>query len=109
MLDKKEPRFRCSRDIANQGGRTTMRTARIKPIDTNIHGPAGTYYHISNQIAGNSRRWTFGDPEKAQFLERLNELSRFYVIQPLFCSIQGNHYHLVVFVPAQAPAAVMSL
>ena len=82
-----------------------MRTARIKPIDTNIHGPAGTYYHISNQIAGNSRRWTFGDPEKAQFLERLNELSRFYVIQPLFCSIQGNHYHLVVFVPAQAPAA----
>ncbi len=77
-----------------------MRIARLKPASTTSDGPAGTYYHITNQVSGKSRRHWFGDPEKEKFLELLQALAGFYAIQPLFCTILGNQYHLVVFVPA---------
>ena len=82
-----------------------MRIARQKPINASANGPAGTYYHITNQVAGKARRACFGEPEKEKFLAQIKVLSRFYVIQPLFCTMMGNHYHLVVFVPAKAPSS----
>lgn len=84
-----------------------MRRARIKPESANPETPdhpAGTYYHLVNRIAGQPGQLPFGDAEKEKLLRMLLRLCLFFVIEPVACAIMGNHFHLVVFVPALPPS-----
>lgn len=83
-----------------------MRRARIKPDSANPEAPgrpAGTYYHLVNRIAGQPGQLPFGDPEKEMLLRLLLRLCLFFIVEPVSCAIMGNHFHLVVFVPALPP------
>jgi REP element-mobilizing transposase RayT len=80
-----------------------MRIARLKPADTSANGPAGTYYHLINRIAGQPGDLPFGDQEKEKLLRMIHDLCQLYAIQPLSCVIMGNHYHLIVHAPLQPP------
>lgn len=80
-----------------------MRIARLKPVaaDTPVRG---TYYHLVNRIAGFPGDYPFEDVEKEQFLRLMKKLLGFYTIEPLAWVVMGNHFHLVVFAPADAPS-----
>ena len=83
-----------------------MRRARIKPESANPatpDRPAGTYYHLVNRIAGQPGQLPFGDAEKEKLMMMLLRLCLFFIIEPVSCAIMGNHFHLVVFVPALPP------
>jgi hypothetical protein len=62
------------------------------------------FYHVYNRIAGNKFDLPFGDVEKEHFLHLLNRLCRLYVVEPLAVAVMGNHFHAVVFAPAEAPS-----
>jgi REP element-mobilizing transposase RayT len=81
-----------------------MRIARLKPADTSASGPAGTYYHLMNRIAGLPGDLPFDAPEKEKLQRMVHDLCRLYAIQPLSCVVMGNHFHLIVHAPAEPPA-----
>jgi REP element-mobilizing transposase RayT len=80
-----------------------MRIARLKPANTSAGGPAGTYYHLINRIAGQPDDLPFGNQEKEKLLRIIHGLCQLYVIQPLSCVVMGNHFHLIVYAPADPP------
>ena len=89
-----------------------MRLARLKPESANPAAPsrpAGTYYHLVNRISGQPGEFPFGDPEKQKPLGMLLRLCLLFVIQPISCAVMGNHFHLVVFVPALPPVFAEAL
>ena len=71
------------------------RHARIKPHDV------GTYYHLTNRIAGMPGEFPFGDVEKERMIGLIKELSRFFTIEVLAYQIMGNHMHVVCYAPAE--------
>jgi REP element-mobilizing transposase RayT len=75
-----------------------MRHLRIKPTETD------TIMHVYNRIAGFSSDFPFGNAEKEQFLRRLNKLNEFYVIDVLATQVMGNHYHILIHIPAEIPS-----
>jgi len=75
-----------------------MRHLRLKPTETD------TIMHVYNRVSGASGEFPFGDPEKEQFLRRLKKLNEFYVIDVLASQIMGNHYHILVHIPSEAPS-----
>lgn len=75
-----------------------MRHLRIKPTETD------TIMHIYNRISGSSGDFPFGKSEKEQFLRRLRKLNQYYVIDLLASQVMGNHYHILVHIPAEKPS-----
>ena len=78
-----------------------MRTARLKPAGADPHG---TYYHLLNRIAGVPGEFPFGDVEKEMFIRLLKRLAGLYTLDLLAWQVMGNHFHLVVFAPANPPS-----
>ena len=77
-----------------------MRTARLKPAGADPHG---TYYHLLNRIAGMPGDLSFGDVEKEMFIRLMKKFAGLYTLDLLAWQVMGNHFHLVVFAPANPP------
>jgi len=71
------------------------RCARIKPDDM------GTYYHLTNRVAGMPGDLPFGDVEKEKMVGLIRELSRFFTVDVLAYQAMGNHVHVVCYAPAE--------
>ena len=75
-----------------------MRYPRLKPVDTE------SVMHVYNRVVGSAGEFQFQDAEKEQFLRRLNKVADFYVIDVLAYQCMGNHFHLLLHVPAEPPS-----
>jgi len=75
-----------------------MRSARFKPVGADL---PGTYYHLLNRIAGVPGEFHFGDVEKEMFIRLLKRWASLYALDVLAWQVMGNHFHLVVFAPAE--------
>ena len=73
------------------------RKARIKLT-------VGSYYHVTNCVAGFKEDRPFGDIEKAYFYKLLNQMREFYTIDVLSSVCMSNHFHLVIFAPRENPS-----
>ena len=76
-----------------------MRHARLKPVGVD------TFMHVCNRIAGCTGEFPFGAAEKEEFIRRLTRLTTLYVIEVVAFVGMGNHFHLLVRVPAEPPSA----
>ena len=76
-----------------------MRYARIKPEETD------TYMHVYNRIAGATGEFPFQDAEKEEFIRRIHRLSTLFVIEPISYQVMGNHFHMLVHIPAEPPSS----
>ena len=81
--------------VANAGGASVPRHARIKPQDI------GVYYHLTNRIAGMPGEFPFGDLEKESMVRLIKELTRFFTIEVLAFQVMGNHLHIVCHTPGE--------
>jgi REP element-mobilizing transposase RayT len=75
-----------------------MRQPRLKPLGIDM------FYHLYNRVAGEPHELPFGDVEKEQFLRLLHRLSQLYVVDILAFTVMSNHFHLVLFAPAEPPS-----
>ena len=75
------------------------RGTRIKPADT------GTYYHLTNRVAGMPGDYPFGDVEKAEMVELIKKLSGFFTVEILAYQIMSDHFHIVCYAPAERLSA----
>jgi putative transposase len=75
-----------------------MRQPRLKPEGRDV------FYHVYNRIAGTRLDLPFGPVEKDHFLSLLRRLLEFYTIEALGFVVMGNHYHLLLFAPADPPS-----
>ena len=74
-----------------------MRYARLK-LDH-----AATWYHCYNRIAGTREDLPFGVVEKEQFVRLLRRVSSLYSVKVVAYQVMSNHFHLLVYAPAEAP------
>ena len=72
------------------------RSSRIKPL-------TGTYYHITNRIAGMPGEFPFGDVEKQKLVDLIKRLGRYFTVEVLGFQVMSNHYHLVCYAPEERP------
>ena len=75
-----------------------MRYARLKPNDTD------TFMHVYNRIAGTRLDRPFDPVAKTEFIHRLFKLAELYVIEIIAYQLMGNHFHLLVHIPATHPS-----
>ena len=75
-----------------------MRQPRLKPDYQD------TWHHAYNRIAGCPGDFPFGSPEKEQFVRILHKLSRLYTVRILAYQVMSNHFHLVLYAPADPPS-----
>ena len=75
-----------------------MRYARLKPEQTD------TFMHVYNRIAGSAGEFPFGPGEKEEFIRRLLRLTTLYVVEVVAYQCMGNHFHLLLRTPAEAPS-----
>jgi REP element-mobilizing transposase RayT len=75
-----------------------MRSARMKAKNS------GCYYHLINRAAGGADERPFGRVEKRKFMRLVEKLSRFYTIDIISLVVMSNHFHIVVFAPANRPS-----
>ena len=61
------------------------------------------YYHCASRIGGAPDEYPFTDVDKEFGLKMVVELAEFFLIEPISLCWMGNHWHLVCFVPGQAP------
>ena len=61
------------------------RLSRIKPT-------TGTYYHITNRIAGMPDDFPFGDIEKQKLVDLVKRLSEYFTVEVLGYQVMDNHY-----------------
>ena len=71
-----------------------MRTPRIKE-------PTGAYYHVLSRIV--DRRRVLDDGEKERFRRLLRRVERFSGVTVLTHAVLGNHFHILLHVPAPGP------
>jgi len=76
-----------------------MRHRRIKPAD----GESG-FMHVYNRVAGGTGDYPFKDVEKGELLRRFRELNDYYVVDVLAVQAMGNHFHALLYVPAEPPS-----
>ncbi|MBP7275706.1 MAG: hypothetical protein KBA51_05845 [Kiritimatiellae bacterium] len=74
-----------------------MRQARVR-IDSQP-----TWYHCYNRICGTREDLPFGDIEKEQFVRFLRRVGRLYTVRVVAYQIMSNHFHLLVYAPAEEP------
>ena len=70
------------------------RLSRIKPA-------TGTYYHITNRIAGMPGDFPFGDTEKQKLVDLVKKLSQYFTVEVLGYQAMDNHYHIVCYAPEE--------
>lgn len=75
-----------------------MRLPRIKPTDCD------TWHHCYNRIAGVPNELPFGPTEKEEFVRLLHRLAKLYCIRIAAYQVMSNHFHLLLFAPAQHPS-----
>jgi putative transposase len=73
-----------------------MRTRRIKSEDS------GMYYHVVNRIAGEPGSLPFDDVAREKMVALLYDVSRLFTVEPIAYQIMGNHFHILVYAPAEA-------
>ncbi|MDZ4200102.1 MAG: hypothetical protein U1E27_12555 [Kiritimatiellia bacterium] len=73
-----------------------MRTCRLKPEEE-------IWHHCFNRVVGASSARPFGEAEKEQFVRFLMKVSRLSFVEPVSYQILGNHFHLLLRVPAGYP------
>ena len=95
------------------------RTARIKIRDSLGEGIAGinlgngwtaeavetlhgTVYHCYNRANGLETARPFTEEDKADLVGRLKQSARMFTVELVSWEIMGNHYHVVLFAPAEA-------
>ena len=74
-----------------------MRTARIKPVG------AGVYYHIMNRIAGEPGYYPFDDVAREKMVSLFREVATLYTVEPIAFQFLGNHWHAIIYAPAECP------
>lgn len=75
-----------------------MRYARIKPDQID------TYMHVYNRTVGSTGEFPFKDAEKEEFVRRIQLVSQLYVIEPISYQVMGNHFHIILHIPAEPPS-----
>lgn len=75
-----------------------MRQPRLKVRGREV------FHHVFNRVAGDPTYMPFGDREKEQFLRLLKKLETLYAIEVIACTVMSNHFHLILFAPANAPS-----
>jgi hypothetical protein len=75
-----------------------MRYPRLKPEQVD------TFMHVYNRVAGSAGEFPFGPVEKEEFLRRLTRLTTLYVIEVVGVVCMGNHFHIVLHIPAEPPS-----
>ena len=63
------------------------------------------FVHVYNRTVGNSGEFPFAEVEKAEFLRRAKELNEYYTVELLAAVAMGNHFHAILYVPAEPPSA----
>ena len=74
-----------------------MRTARRKMVGR------GCIYHCMNRLAAVKNDYPLTDVDKEYGFKLLLELCDFFLIEPISACWLGNHFHLVLFAPGDAP------
>jgi putative transposase len=76
-----------------------MRYARLKPERTE------SFMHVYNRVVGCAGEFPFGPAEKEEFIRRLTGLTKLYVVDVLGFQCMGNHFHVLLHIPADPPSA----
>jgi putative transposase len=63
----------------------------------------GCYYHLYNRVCGLKSYLPFGDQEKAYAFNLIHDLSRYFMLEIISVCWMGNHCHIVLYAPGQAP------
>ena len=75
-----------------------MRHRRIKPVE----GESG-FMHVYNRAAGSTGEYPFKAVEKSELHRRFRELNGYYAVEVLAVQVMGNHFHALLYVPAEPP------
>ena len=75
-----------------------MRHQRIKPVE----GQSG-FMHVYNRAVGSTGDYPFNAVEKGELLRRFRDLNEYYVVEVLAVQAMGNHFHALLYVPAEPP------
>ena len=62
------------------------------------------FHHAYNRVAGEPGYLPFDDAAKEMFLRILQRLSGFYTVELLAYQIMSNHFHLLLYSPAEPPS-----
>jgi len=79
-----------------------MRYARLKPEETDF------FVHLYNRVAGSAGEFPFRDAEKEEFIRRVKKLTQLYVVEVVAFQCMGNHFHVLAYVPAEAPSPAVA-
>jgi putative transposase len=79
-----------------------MRFPRLKPVGRDA------FYHVYNRVTGYAEDRPFGEVEKEHFIRLMSRLSRLYVVEVLAFTVMGNHFHAILFAPAEAPSEALT-
>ena len=75
-----------------------MRHPRLKPSGRDV------FYHTYNRVAGEPGDRPFAEVEKEHFVSLLHKLSQLYIVEVVGYTVMSNHFHLVLFAPAEPPS-----
>ena len=63
----------------------------------------GCYYHLYNRVNGFKSYRPFGNEEKEYAFNLIHDLSRYFLLEIISVCWMGNHCHIVLFAPGEAP------
>jgi putative transposase len=63
----------------------------------------GCYYHLYNRVTGMKSYLPFGNEEKEYAFNLINDLSRYFLLEIISVCWMGNHCHIVLYAPGEAP------
>jgi REP element-mobilizing transposase RayT len=63
----------------------------------------GCFHHLYNRIGGKAGEWPFTDVDKEKGFEIVRKLAKFSLIEVISMCWMGNHFHIVVHAPGEAP------
>lgn len=72
-----------------------MRRPRIKPADRDA------WHHCYNRAVGTSLDRPFGPEEREAYIQFAIRLAQLYAVEIVAFAVLGNHFHLLLYVPAQ--------
>ena len=74
-----------------------MRSSRIR------YDREESYYHLMNRVAGDPDHLPFGDVEKEHFFQLVEQLNRFYAVEPISLVVMSNHWHVAIWAKRRNP------